>query len=78
MDLQEVVLRRLHASGLTGTLRPTPEQVVGDLLAVQSQDVQPSAWSIAQRLQGGTEAVVERARADGRLNVIRAAAPAAR
>ena len=39
MDLQEVVLRRLHACGLTGPLRPAPEQVVGDLLAVQSQDV---------------------------------------
>jgi hypothetical protein len=34
---------------------------------VQSQDVQPSAWSVAQRTLDGTEAAVERARADGRL-----------
>ena len=67
MDAREVVLRRLAASGLTGPLRPSPEQVVDDLLAVQSQDVQPSAWSVAQRTAGGTEAAVTRARDDGRL-----------
>jgi hypothetical protein len=67
VDAREVVRRRLAASGLTGPLRPSPEQVVGDLLAVQSQDVQPSAWSVAQRTAGGTEALVSRARDDGRL-----------
>jgi hypothetical protein len=67
VDVREVVLRRLAASGLTGPLRPSPERVVGDLLAVQSQDVQPSAWSVAQRTQGGTEAVVSAARDDGRV-----------
>ena len=67
MDAQEVVLRRLAAAGLTGPLRPAPEQVVGDLLAVQSQDVQPSSWSVAQRTEGGTDALVTRARDDGRV-----------
>ncbi len=67
MDTREVVLRRLVATGLTGPLRPSPEQVVDHLLAVQSQDVQPSAWSIAQRTEGGTEASVAQARDDGRL-----------
>ena len=67
MDAQAVVLRRLAASGLTGPLRASPEQVVGHLLAVQSQDVQPSAWAIAQRTDGGTDAVVTRARDDGRV-----------
>ena len=67
MDAGEVVLRRLAASGLTGLLRPSPEQVATDLLAVQSQDVQPSAWSLAQRTEGGTEAAVTRARDDGLL-----------
>ena len=67
MDVREVVLRRLHACGLTGLRRPTPERVVADLLAVQSQDVQPSAWSIAQRTTGGTQAQVGAARAAGRL-----------
>jgi hypothetical protein len=67
VDAREVVLRRLAATGLTGPLRSSPEQAVGDLLAVQSQDVQPSAWSVAQRTQGGTDAVVTQARDDGRL-----------
>ena len=31
MDAQEVVLRRLAASGLTGPLRPSPEQVAHDV-----------------------------------------------
>ena len=67
MDAREVVLRRLAASGLTGPLRPSPEQVVDHLLAVQSQDVQPSSWSVAQRTSAATDAVVMRARDDGRL-----------
>ena len=67
MDAREVVLRRLAATGLTGGLRPSPEHVVDHLLAVQSQDVQPSAWSVAQRTEGGTEAVVAQARDDGQL-----------
>lgn len=62
-----MVLRRLHACGLTGPLRRSPEQVTGDLLAVQSQDVQPSSWSLAQRTVGGTDALVTQARDDGRL-----------
>ena len=67
MDAREVVLRRLAASGLTGRLRASPEQVVDHLLAVQSQDVQPSSWSVAQRTEGGTDALVTQARDDGRL-----------
>jgi hypothetical protein len=67
VDAREVVLRRLTASGLTGPPRPSPEQVVGHLLAVQSQDVQPSSWSVAQRTEGATDAVVTQARDDGRL-----------
>lgn len=69
MDAQEVVRRRLAANGLASPVDATPPQVVASLLAVQSQDVQPSAWSVAQRLvpADGTEAAVERARAEGRL-----------
>ena len=62
-----MVRRRLAASGLSGPLHPSPEQVVDRLLAVQSQDVQPSSWSVAQRTEGGTDAAVTRARDDGRL-----------
>ena len=62
-----MVRRRLAANGLAGPRRSAPEDVVRHLLAVQSQDVQPSAWSVAQRTADGREAVVEQARADGRL-----------
>ena len=67
MDVQEVVRRRLAANGLAAERPGDPEQVVRSLLAVQSQDVQPSAWSVAQRLVGGTEALVEQVRAQGGL-----------
>ena len=67
MDVREVLRRRLAANGLAQPVPSSPEGVVASLLAVQSQDVQPSAWSVAQRIVGGTEASVERARADGRL-----------
>ena len=67
MDVRDVLRRRLAANGLGGPASVPPEQVVSSLLAVQSQDVQPSAWSVAQRTVDGTEAAVERARADGRL-----------
>ena len=66
MDAREVVGRRLAANGLAGPGRPAPEDVVRHLLAVQSQDVQPSAWSVAQR-GPAHERVVEAARADGRV-----------
>ncbi len=62
----EVVRRRLAATGLTGPLQEAPADVARRLLAVQSQDVLPSAWSLAQRC-AVTEAVVERARAEGEL-----------
>ena len=62
-----MVRLRAAANGLAGPPCATPAEVAGRLLAVQSQDVQPSAWSIAQRLDGATEQVVERSRASGEL-----------
>ena len=67
MDLRDVVQRRLTASRLAGPRATTPHEAVHGLLAVQSQDVHPSAWSIGQRTTGATEAVVEHARAAGEL-----------
>ena len=61
-----MVGRRLAANGLAGPRRGSPVEVVRHLLAVQSQDVHPSAWSIGQRC-GATEAQVQRARAEGEL-----------
>lgn len=67
MDAREVVQRRLTANGLAGPRRPAAHDVVHHLLAVQSQDVHPSAWSIGQRTTAATEQVVEHARAQGHL-----------
>ena len=64
---RDVVQRRLTANRLAGARAATPREVVHSLLAVHSQDVHPSAWSIGQRTTGATEAGVERARASGQL-----------
>lgn len=61
-----MVGRRLAANGLSGPPRSSPAEVVRHLLAVQSQDVHPSAWAVAQRC-GASEREVQQARADGRL-----------
>ena len=66
MDGREVVGRRLAANGLSGPPRSSPGEVVRHLLAVQSQDVHPSAWAIGQRC-GASEPEVQRARAAGEL-----------
>ena len=66
MDVQEVLDRRAAAGHLTGPPLPGPVEVVRHLLAVQSQDVQPSAWSVGMRC-GAAAPEVDDPRADGRL-----------
>jgi hypothetical protein len=56
-----MVARRMRALLLTGPLCATPEEVVGLLGAVQSQDYGPAKWSIGARVAGATDAGVERA-----------------
>jgi hypothetical protein len=54
---------------LTGELFETPEEVVGWLGAVQSQDYGPAKWSVGQRVRDGsgvTDAALDRAFAEGK------------
>ena len=53
--------------GLTGTPFDSPEEVVGALGAVQSQDYAPGKWADAMRARGLADADVERAFAEGRI-----------
>jgi winged helix DNA-binding protein len=61
----EIAHRRLRSQRLSGDGCATPEEVVGWLAAVQSQDYGPARWSLGQRCAGIDDAAVERAFADG-------------
>ncbi|MGH8827415.1 MAG: DNA glycosylase AlkZ-like family protein [Jiangellaceae bacterium] len=56
---------RLHTVGLTHDLSDAPTDVVGRMLAIQSQDFGPALWSIAQRLDGVTQRMLMQAFDDG-------------
>jgi hypothetical protein len=56
---------RLHNLGLSPPRFERPEEVVGWLGAVQSQDYGPAKWSLGGRSLGLTDAAVEQAFADG-------------
>ena len=58
---KEVAARRLCAQGLTTKPFPSPEAVVGSLLAMQSQEHAVARWSIGQRMKDPNVAVVDRA-----------------
>ncbi|HEU5040046.1 MAG TPA: crosslink repair DNA glycosylase YcaQ family protein, partial [Gemmatimonadales bacterium] len=59
--------QRLRTQRLAGPPLPTPEAVVGFLGAVQSQDYPGAKWSLGQRVQGATDASVDRAFDAGRI-----------
>jgi hypothetical protein len=61
------VARRLRALRLTGQPCATPEEAVGDLVAVQAQDYGPAKWSIGARVAGATDAGLERVADAGRI-----------
>lgn len=63
----EIAYRRLRNQRLSGDGCTTPEEVVGCLAAVQSQDYGPARWSLGQRTAGLDDAAVERAFAEGAL-----------
>jgi hypothetical protein len=65
MNQQDIPHWRLHNLRLEGDPLAAPEEVVGWLCAVQSQDFAPAKWSLAQRTGGVGDAVVDRAFADG-------------
>jgi hypothetical protein len=61
----DLLRRRLYSQRLAGEKRARPEDVVGWLGAVQSQEYPAAKWSIGERLKTGTDAAVERAFASG-------------
>ena len=56
---------RMHTLRLEGPRFGAPEEVVGWLGAVQSQDYGPAKWSVGQRTAGTGDADLDRAFADG-------------
>ena len=62
-----IVLRRLRTQRLAGAGFTRPEDVVGWLGAVQSQDYGPAKWAVGSRQQRASDAAVERAFAEGRI-----------
>ena len=65
MNKEDIARWRLHNLRLAGAALAAPEDVVGWLCAVQSQDFGPAKWSLAQRTGGVGDAAVDRAFADG-------------
>ena len=61
----EIARRRLRGLLLRGPRPATPAEVVRELLAMQSQEDRYARWSVAQRMAGGSAAVVEAALAEG-------------
>ncbi len=62
-----IVRRRLRTQRLTGAGFATPEDVVGWLGAVQSQDYGPAKWAVGRRQRRARDAAVERAFTEGRI-----------
>ena len=65
--MTDIAARRMRDLGLTGTPFATPEEVVGALGAVQSQDYAPAKWAVAMRTHRLTDPDVEGAFAQGRI-----------
>jgi len=65
MNRHDIAHRRLHNLRLSGAPLEAPEDVVGWLGAVQSQDFGPAKWSVAERTGGVGDAAIDRAFADG-------------
>ena len=62
-----IVRRRLRTQRLTGAAFAAPEDVVGWLGAVQSQEYGPAKWAVGMRQRRASDAAVERAFAEGRI-----------
>ena len=65
MNKEDLAHWRLHNLRLSGAPLEAPEDVVGWLGAVQSQDFGPAKWSVAERTGGVGDAAIDRAFADG-------------
>jgi Winged helix DNA-binding domain len=62
---EDLAAWRLHSLRLSGAPLRAPEDAVGWLGAVQSQDYGPAKWSVAQRTSGTSDAALDQAFADG-------------
>jgi len=62
---EQVAQWRMRSLRLTGPPLGGPQEVVGWLCAVQSQDYRPATWSVAMRTGGSTDAALDEAFADG-------------
>lgn len=61
MNPRDLARWRLSSVGLQRPTKAGPADVVGRLLAVQSQDHGPATWSVGQRIVGATAAEVDAA-----------------
>src|SRR5436190_10253869 len=61
MDLSDIAHRRMRNQRLVGAPFATPDEAVGLLVAVQSQDYAGAKWAVGQRVRGATDAALERA-----------------
>jgi hypothetical protein len=52
---------RMHSLRLSESPCTSPEEVVGWLGAVQSQDYGPAKWALGQRINGSSDPAIERA-----------------
>ena len=59
--------QRLQKQALLSPIFPTPADAVTHFGAVQAQDLLASLWALGQRVEGATEATVERAIAERRI-----------
>jgi hypothetical protein len=63
----DLAQRRLRQQRLVGARHARPEDAVGSLLAVQSQDFSGAKWAVAQRTERSSDADVQRAFDAGRI-----------
>jgi hypothetical protein len=67
MNLDDIARMRLRNTRLTGARHARPEDAVGWMLAVQSQDYPAAKWGLAQRLRNPADSAIERAFSEGRI-----------
>jgi hypothetical protein len=70
MNSQEILSRRLHNTGLSTAPFHTAEDAVTHLGAVQAQDFAAAKWSLGLRIRNSTDAEIEQAFNDGRIQRI--------
>lgn len=62
-----ILAARLYNQGLVDSVSPTPEAVVGQLGAVQSQDYPAAKWAVGMRMDHAAEADIDAAYDEGRI-----------